>query len=108
MKSKEDILRNLQNVNYDEVDNYVDRLTECLYEKRVSSWNISIGCGLTTYNKMLAESIVSKLLSMGFYAKYDKRSSPWRYFVTISINPFKEERKTCDCIFCLPFKLFRL
>lgn len=111
MKTKEDILRNLHNVNIDEVENYVDRLTRCLFEKHVTSWNVSINGGLTDYNKMLAQHIVSRLQSMGFYAKYDTKSSPWRYFVTISVNPFKEQSND-RCIFCLPFcslfKLFRL
>ncbi len=95
MKTKDEILNNLQNVNSDEVEKYVARLIECLFEHRVPNWSLSIGCDLTDYNKMLAQSIVSRLQSLGYYAKYGKKSSPWRYFVTISVYPIEDDRLRC-------------
>lgn len=85
MKTKDEVLKNLQ--NYDDVEKYVDRLTECLYRHHATSWSLSINCDLTDYNRMLAQSIVYKLRELGYYAEYDKRSSPWRYFVKISVFP---------------------
>jgi len=105
MKTKNEILNNLQNINSDEVEKYVDRLTECLFKHRVHKWSLPIGCDLTDYNEMLAQSIVSKLQSLGYYAKYNKKSSPWRYFVTISVYPIKEENNTHRCKFSFFKKL---
>ena len=105
MKTKDEVLRNLQNINSDEVDNYVDRLTECLFRKRVTNWSLPIGCGLTDYNKMLAQSIVSKLQAMGYYAKYGEISSPWRYYVTISTHqPRNMQQRNIKLLLMQPLK----
>ena len=101
MKTRDEILNNLQNVNSDEVEKYTNKLTEYLFKHRVNNWSSPIGCDLTDYNEMLAQSIVSRLQSLGYYAKYSEKSSPWRYFVTISVYPIKEENNTHRCIFSI-------
>ncbi len=107
MKTRDEILNNLRNINSDDVEKYVDRLTECLFKHRVHNWSSPIGCDLTNYNKMLAQSIVSRLQSLGYYAKYSKKSSPWRYFVTLSVYPIKEENNKHRCVFSIFNLLFQ-